>query len=286
MSGQGRGHPPVHLRRRFRQPGQVVVDQSEWIAATERRSPGGHFVQGRAQRIQVGSLVHLTAGPSGLFGRHIGQSADDLRRAGGVEALIGQQGGDMEVDKFRMTVGSQQDVARADVAVKHTSAVHRADDAAERQRDAHQLGVVHVAEGQHLRARPRIRVLHEDPVGQRFLLDQLWHTSHTGQPTQHRPLMTQPVGCQRADRLLADNAAWTVRFGCPEHPGEFPGVQDFFTDPDGEPVARTIPRWCRRHRQPQPLAVIRPLSVGRPRRRGGRHRRSPMSALRRFRRWR
>ena len=68
----------VHLRRRHRHPSQMIVGEPQRVAGAERRLTRGQLVQRRAQRVQVGALIHRPAGPPGLLRRQIRQRPDDL----------------------------------------------------------------------------------------------------------------------------------------------------------------------------------------------------------------
>ena len=69
-----RRHRRVEVRRRHRHARQVIVDQAQGLADTERRAPGRHLVQGRTQRVQVGPVVDGSTRPPGLFRRHVRQA--------------------------------------------------------------------------------------------------------------------------------------------------------------------------------------------------------------------
>ena len=66
ISDNGAGTAVVHLGGRHRDPGQVIVDQPQRVPGAERRLARGQLVQHRAQRVQVGPLIHRPAGPPGL----------------------------------------------------------------------------------------------------------------------------------------------------------------------------------------------------------------------------
>ena len=61
----------VHLGRRHRHPGQVIMASRSGSPVPERRRPGRQLIQHRAQRVQVGPLIHRPAGPPGGLRRQI-----------------------------------------------------------------------------------------------------------------------------------------------------------------------------------------------------------------------
>ena len=94
----------VHLRRRHRHPRQMIMDEAQRVAGTERRRTRRQLVQRRTQRVQVRPLVHRPAGPPGLLRRQIRQRPDDLGVVGELRAELGQRRRQREVHQARGAV--------------------------------------------------------------------------------------------------------------------------------------------------------------------------------------
>jgi len=110
--------------RRHRDPGQVIVDQPQRIPGAERRLAGGQLVQRRAQRVQVGPLIHRPAGPPGRLRRQVRQRPGDLGMMRELRPDLGERRSQGEVHQACSTVIADHDVRRGDVTVDHPSPVH------------------------------------------------------------------------------------------------------------------------------------------------------------------
>ena len=88
--GQRRRQGLVRLGRRHRDPGQVIVDEPQRVPGAERRLARGQLVQHRAQRVQVGPLIHRPAGPPGLLRRQVRQRPRDLGMVRELRADLGE----------------------------------------------------------------------------------------------------------------------------------------------------------------------------------------------------
>ncbi len=88
----------------------------------ERRAAGHERVQGRTERIHIGSGADLGAVPPGLLWRHVAGRPHDLARARqpAVELQILHQ---TEIRDPWVAVPIQEDVARFQVTMDHTPAV-------------------------------------------------------------------------------------------------------------------------------------------------------------------
>ena len=122
--GQRPGHGRVHLGRRHRHPRQVIVGEPQRVAGTERRLARRQLVQRRAQRVQIGALIHRPAGTPGLLRRQIRQRPDDLGVVGELGTDLGERRRQREVHQARGAVAGDHDVRRSDVPVHHAPAVH------------------------------------------------------------------------------------------------------------------------------------------------------------------
>jgi hypothetical protein len=195
----------VHLGRRRRHPGQVIMGEPQRVAGTERRRARGQLIQRRAQRVQVGPLIHRPAGPPGLLRRQVRQRPGDPGVMRELRADLGERGRQREVHQARGTSAGEHDVRRSEVPVHHPPAVHprhrrrqlhrQPDQATGRQR----LGQPRQARAAGVRHHDRPRI----PRRPR----QLRHPRGTAQPVQHRHLMPQPAVRVRPQRLLADDRA-------------------------------------------------------------------------------
>ena len=135
-----RGEGGVVPRGGERHPGQDVVDQLQRVTLLQGEAPGGQVVQGRPQGVQVGALLHGSSGAAGLFRRQVGEGAGDVAVVHEPRALLGEGGGQAEVDKERGRVGPDQDVGRRHVAVRHPPPVHLGQDAGEAEPQLDQGG--------------------------------------------------------------------------------------------------------------------------------------------------
>ena len=104
ISDSGRRHGRVHLRRRHRHPRQVIVDEPQRVAGAERRRARGQLVQRRAQRVQVGALVHRPAGAPGLLRRQVRQRPHDLAVVRELGTDLGERRRQREVHQARRAV--------------------------------------------------------------------------------------------------------------------------------------------------------------------------------------
>ncbi len=108
-------------------------------AARHRQRPGGHLVQGRAQRVQIGARIQLGAGR--LLRRHERRRAE--QRAGPRDdgRVVVRHAGDAEVAQHQSAALGHQHVARLDVAVDHAGPVRVGQRAAQRHpARGHDLG--------------------------------------------------------------------------------------------------------------------------------------------------
>ena len=205
IADSGRRHGRVHLRRRHRHPGQVIMDEPQRVPGAERRLARRQLVQRRAQRVQVGPLIHRPAGPPGLLRRQIRQRPDDLGVVGELRADLGQRRRQREVHQARGAVAGEHDVRRGDVPVHHPPAVHPRHRPGQLQPEPD-----HAIDGERLRQPGQARLTrvrqHDRPRIPRRLR-QLRDPGDTAQPLQHRHLMPQPALRVRPQRLLADDRA-------------------------------------------------------------------------------
>ena len=155
--GDGRGDRRVHRCRRHRHARQVIVDEPQRVAGAERRRAGGELVERRAQRVQVGALIHRPSGPPGLLRRQIGKRPDDLAVVRVLGTHLGQQGRQREVHQAWSPLAGHDDVRRRDIAVHHTPAVHFRDRAGQVQRKREE-----VIDGHRLRHLDRARAADVD----------------------------------------------------------------------------------------------------------------------------
>ena len=136
---QRRGYGWVHLGRRHRHPSQVIVDEPQGVARTERRRPGRQFVQRCTQRVEIGALVHRPAGAPGGLGREVRQRPHDLRRVGDPRAHLRHRRPQGEVHQAGGALNGDDNVRWADVPVHHPAAVHRGHRPGHRHRQPEQL---------------------------------------------------------------------------------------------------------------------------------------------------
>ena len=107
------GNAGVEFDGRARGLVEMAGEDGVVAVALEGFLAGDHFVQGDAERIDIGAGVELLA--LDLFGRHVVKRADDV--AGFGEGAVGGHAGDAEVHQLDAAVGRKHDVGRLDVAM-------------------------------------------------------------------------------------------------------------------------------------------------------------------------
>jgi hypothetical protein len=249
--GQHHRYGRVHLRRRHRDPGQMIMDEAQRVAGAEGRRPRRQLVQSGAQRVQVRALVHRPAGAPGLLRRQVGHRADDLGVVGEFRADLGEGDRQREVHQGRRAVVGQHDVRWGDVAVHHPTAVH----------PRHRPGQCYPQPGQfvtdqRLCRRCQVRVSrvrnHERPRVLRRI-QQLHEPVDPAEALQHRHLVPQPVLGVRTERLLADDGALGEEQ--PAHPRAIALVDH--VGPNGPVVVRQSFAWP--HPAPPPNGWTAPI---------------------------
>ena len=124
-----------------RNRGEVVVDQLQRVAVTERRLAGRQLVQRRAKGIEVGALIHRSAGATRLLRRHVRQRAGDLALVRESWPLLGERARKVEVDqRRRLQPRRDDDVRGADISMHHAAAMHRGEDLRETARKLAETG--------------------------------------------------------------------------------------------------------------------------------------------------
>ena len=230
---QDRRDRRVHLHRRDRHPRQVIVGQPQRVPGPERRRARGQLVQRRAERVQVGPLIHRPAGPPGRLRCQVRQRPGDLAVVSELRADLAQRRRQREVHQARRAVAGDHDVRRGDVPVHHPQAVH----------PRHRCGQLHRQAGQvagrqrlgQSRQGPAAGVRQHDRPGEPRRVRQLHDPDGAAEPLQHRRLVPQPAFAVRAQRLLADD-----RVPGQEQPGDArPLALVHYLGPDGRiPVRR------------------------------------------------
>ena len=238
ISDNGPGTAGFTCGRRHRHPGQMIMGEPQRVAGAERRPARRQLVQRRAQRVQVGPLIHRPAGAPGLLRRQIRQRPHDLGVVGELRTDLGQRRRQREVHQARGAVAGEHDVRRSDVPVHHPPAVH----------PRHRPGQLHrepdqVLDGQRRRQPGQARATdvrqHDRPRVPRRL-HQLRDPRDAAQPLQDRQLVPQPPVRVRPQRLLADDRA--PREEQPGHPRAFALVQRSRPEPaDLGPAAARLP---------------------------------------------
>ena len=124
------GAPP----QRRHAAGFDVLQHLVRAAAAVRRAVRQRFVQGDAERVDVGARVDAAVAAAQPLGRGVDRRAGELA-AGDVEVALQRQA---EVGEHRRAVGAQQDVRWLDVAVHEAGAVHFAEGSRDADGDAHE----------------------------------------------------------------------------------------------------------------------------------------------------
>ncbi len=116
----------IHFLHRRCEPRDVEVDQLQRIAVGERRRTGEEFVQRRAERIQVGSVIDDAIHAAGLLRRNVRQRPGEMRDGGGVRIFARRKRREAEIDQpHEFLFGIADDVCRIDVAMDDAFVVNR-----------------------------------------------------------------------------------------------------------------------------------------------------------------
>ncbi len=95
--------------RRYRQPGQVIMNQPERISATERRPARGQFIQHRAQRVQISPLIHRPTGPPRGLRRQVRQRPGDHGLVGELRPDLRHRLRQREIHQAQRTIRGHTD---------------------------------------------------------------------------------------------------------------------------------------------------------------------------------
>ena len=181
------------------------MGKPQGVPGAERRRPGRQLVQHRAQRVQVGSLIHWAARPPSGLRCQVRQRACNPGEMGKLRADLRHRHRQREIHQARHTSTGQHYVGRGDVPVQHPPGVHPRHCPGQPRRHVRQLsrrqGFRHSGQGdlagigEHHRHRILLR------------LRQLRHPGHRAQLLQHHRLMPRPGLRVRPQRLLADHRA-------------------------------------------------------------------------------
>jgi hypothetical protein len=202
-------YPMIHrsFRRRRRKP-------------ADRQFPGEHFIEDDAERIDVGSVIHLGRSLQ-LLGRHVMRGAQGRARPGERDLLRrgADQLGDAEVGDLHTALGIEQDVLRLDVAVQNalfvgvlqrlTDLRHDGQRLSRREPPGpHRLAQVHAIHELHeqvVKAARLSKVVHADDVrvvqsGEHpaFAVETLGEVRIAGQPVGQQLERHEPVEMRRA----------------------------------------------------------------------------------------
>ena len=183
------GHRCIDLARGCRHPRQVIMRKPQRIARTERRLTGGQLVQCRAQRIQIGALIHRPTGTPRLLGRQIRQRAHNLAVVAELRTNLSYQRRQAETHQARRAVRRNHNVRRADITMQHTTAMHARDRLGHARRQVDQ--VVERKGLDHLRQARLPGIRKHDRGGVMRRIQHLRHTHHAPQPLQDSHLVLQ-----------------------------------------------------------------------------------------------
>ena len=100
------------------------MSEPQRIPGPERRPAGGQLIQHRAQRVQIGPLIHRPGRPPGGLRRQVRQRPHDLGMVGEPGADLGQRRRQREIHQARAAAARDHDVRRGDVPVQHPRPVH------------------------------------------------------------------------------------------------------------------------------------------------------------------
>jgi hypothetical protein len=115
---------------------EVAVHELQGVAGVERQAPGAELVQGDAERVEVGAVVHWPVHAPGLLRGHVGQGSDQRSRAPGHRGIAAAAQAGAEIRELeRAGVWVEQDVGGIDVAVDDAAVVDLAQDVAQARRD-------------------------------------------------------------------------------------------------------------------------------------------------------
>ena len=181
------------------------MGEPQRVPGPERRPAGGQLIQHRAQRVQIGPLIHRPGRPPGGLRRQVRQRPGDLGVMGEPGADLGQRRRQREIHQARSAAAGDHDVRRGDIPVQHPRPVHPRHRPGQPQPQPGQLT------GRQRRGHPgqtdATRVRQHDRPGVPGRRRQLRDPFNAMQPLQHRRLMPQPPVRVRPQRLLTDDRA-------------------------------------------------------------------------------
>ena len=102
----------------YRHLGDVAVDHSHGVFGLKRALAGEHFVEGGAQGIKIGAVIHGSVHAPGLFRGHVGESSFQNIGIQDGRRFPGQFSGDAKINDFDfIRNGIPHDIGRIDILV-------------------------------------------------------------------------------------------------------------------------------------------------------------------------
>ena len=120
--------------------GNVAMHEFHRVARLERRLAGQQFVEGGAERIEIGAPVDPPIHAPRLFRRHVTQGAFQGLEIDDAMAFVGQFTGDAEIGQLQQTpIGVPHQIGGIDVLVDHAMTMDRFQRRAQLQRDVEKI---------------------------------------------------------------------------------------------------------------------------------------------------
>jgi hypothetical protein len=173
--------------------GRLLPQQGERSLRVERRTPGQHLVEDRAEREDIGERPDRLVGQ--LLGRDVAHRAHDRPRLRQAGACLVKAAGDAEVDEAGTAVGREQDVGRLDVPMDEAAIVCVLERIGDLRRDRRRLARRQASDTrQALRERLAVDELEDDGlpvVAEQHVVD--GHDVRVGEPRRCASLEAEPV---------------------------------------------------------------------------------------------
>ncbi|MDT4995395.1 MAG: hypothetical protein QOH97_5287 [Actinoplanes sp.] len=192
----------------------MIMNQPQRIIRPERRCPGRQLVQRRTHGVEISSMIHRPARSPRLLRRQILQRPRDQTRMQETRPLLGKRRSQTKIDQRRPTrYPRQQNIARINILMHHTTAMHRGDHLRQIHRHRQQLDQTHRPSRQNRTQRHPTQIHQQKNINITISVsvDQPRDILQTRQPPQHRPLMTHPQLTISTTHLLTDHRIPTRR---------------------------------------------------------------------------
>ncbi len=188
-------HARIDDRGRHGFAHQVVAHQIERIGLVEGGTARGELVQRRAERIEVGALIHRAAGAARLLGSEVHEGADDLAFPCVLPARPGRAGRHrmIEVDQNGLASGRENDVGRIDVPVDDAGPMDSVEYAGELRGQLDRRSRFGRPGAQHVRERGPPAVAQQQRVALARRGGELHHARDAGKPCEGFVFVAPPL---------------------------------------------------------------------------------------------